>query len=169
MSFPPSSDHNPGVVSYAYTIEINNVEIGALQRFTPSSRRAAERVREIRASSGNKTKALVPGRENIEIVLDRVVIFKKPLIEYFGEVREPVPNVGVLFSSVRNGITIKETLYNPQPAGSRATAPSQAIRTISYNNCMPQAWSKTIDQGTTLIVESMTVAVQDTSVSRSAA
>ena len=158
MSFaPPVDATHDAVVSYAYSIRLNDIEIGAIQRFTPSSSRAAERIREIRASSGNKTLGLIPNREDVEATLERVTLFRKGLEKYFGEGR--VPSAEVFFASIRGGVDIIEQQFTP--AANAFTPPSTVNRQLKYSHCVPNAWSKTIDNGTTMVTESVTVTVGD--------
>lgn len=160
MGFAPSlTGANDGVVYYAYSIQLNGKEIGTIQSFSPSSTRNAERLREIRASTGTKTVALVPGREDRELTLQKVTLFKKSVLGYFGE--NEVPDPVTIFNIIRNGVDIVEQLYQPPAEGEGNTAPSTLLDTTTYKHCVPSQYSKAIELGNVFVMENVTVVCGD--------
>jgi len=132
------------VVSYAYTIKANGVEIGTLQGFNPTGNRTVERVREI-LNTLEDTFEIVPGRSEFKITIDRIETYNKNVIKALGY------NIfGESIAQVRDPITIVE----------QVTGPNGESRLITYDRCWISSWSKTIQEGQITTKENVTLEVE---------
>ncbi len=136
---PPGSR---SAVFYSYDVLMGGKKVGTLQRFNPSSERDLQRVRQI-AASATDTVEIVPGRTDRQITIDRFETYPNALIQAMGYVFQDIGEITV-------PINIVEKLFKPGVAKTEQ-------RTITYANCWPKSWSKTVQEGTVLITESMTV------------
>ena len=130
------------VVSYAYTISANGVNIGTLQGFNPSANRNLERVREILGNDSSiDTFEIVPGRTEFTISIDRIETYNAAMMKALGFTAfEDI-------SVVTDPIQILETVRDK--AGN--------TRSIEYKDCWIQSWNKTIREGTITVTESVTL------------
>jgi hypothetical protein len=132
------------VVSYAYTIKANGVEIGTLQGFNPSGSRAVERVREI-LNTLEDTFEIVPGRSEFKITIDRIETYNKSVTQALGF------NIfGESMAQIRDPITIVEQL----------TGPNGESRIITYDRCWITSWTKTIQEGQITTKENVALEVE---------
>lgn len=132
------------VVSYAYTIKANGVEIGTLQGFNPTGNRTVERVREI-LNTLEDTFEIVPGRSEFKITIDRIETYNKNVIKALGY------NIfGESIAQIRDPITIVE----------QVTGPNGESRLITYDRCWLTSWSKTIQEGTITTKENVNLEVE---------
>lgn len=132
------------VVSYAYTIKANGVEIGTLQGFNPSANRQVERVREIR-NTLEDTFEIVPGRSEFKITIDRVETYNKNVISALGY------NIfGESIAQIRDPVTIVEQI----------TGPNGESRQIVYDRCWLTSWSKSVVEGTITVKENVNIEVE---------
>jgi len=132
------------VVSYAYTIKANGVEIGTLQGFNPSANRTVERVREI-LNTLEDTFEIVPGRSEFKITIDRIETYNKNVIKALGY------NVfGESIAQIRDPITIVEQI----------TGPNGESRQIVYDRCWITSWSKTVQEGQITTKENASLEVE---------
>ncbi len=131
------------VVSYAYTIMVGNRKIGTLQGFDPSANRMLDRIREI-MNEDDDIVEIAPGRSEFTIAIDRLETYDQAMMDALGYTSfEDI-------SQVTDPIQIVETITGPVSKGS----PS---RTIVYQNCWIQNWSKTIREGTVTVTERVTL------------
>lgn len=131
------------VVSYAYTIKNSaGTPIGTLQGFNPSANRVLERVRELKRTGDNQdTYEIVPGRTDFSIAVDRIETYADTLMSALGITDlEHITNA-------TNPIQITEEVIGPLGQ----------TRTIHYENCWVQSWSKTIREGTVTVTENVTL------------
>lgn len=132
------------VVSYAYTIKANGVEIGTLQGFNPTANRTVERVREI-LNTLEDTFEIVPGRSEFRITIDRIETYNKNVILALGY------NIfGESIAQIRDPITIVEQILGPNGES----------RQIVYDRCWITSWSKTIQEGQITTKENATLEVE---------
>ena len=132
------------VVSYAYTIKANGVEIGTLQGFNPTGNRTVDRVREIR-NTLEDTFEIVPGRSEFKVTLDRTETYNKNVIAALG-----YDIFGESIAQIRDPITIVEQI----------TGPNGESRQIVYDRCWITSWSKTIQEGTITVKENVGLEVE---------
>jgi hypothetical protein len=132
------------VVTYAYTIKANGVEIGTLQGFNPSANRPVERVREI-LNTLEDTFEIVPGRSEFKISIDRIETYNKNVIKALGY------NIfGESIAQIRDPITIVEQI----------TGPNGESRQIVYDRCWITSWSKTVQEGQITSKENVSLEVE---------
>jgi hypothetical protein len=132
------------VVSYAYTIKANGVEIGTLQGFNPSGSRTMERIREIR-NTLEDTFEIIPGRSEFKITLDRTETYNKNVIAALGY------NIfGESIAQIRDPITIVEQF----------TGPNGESRQVVYDRCWITSWSKSVVEGTISVKENVALEVE---------
>jgi hypothetical protein len=128
------------VVSYSYTVlDAQSKAIGTLQGFNPSASRALERVREIMNEVAD-TKEIVPGRTDFTISLDRLEMYNSGMVKAIGFGSDDIANL-------TDPITIMEVIRGPQGQ----------TRTIAYQDCWINTWSKTIQEGTITVRESVSL------------
>lgn len=132
------------VVSYAYTIKANGVEIGTLQGFNPTGSRAVDRVREIR-NTLEDTFEIVPGRSEFKITLDRTETYNKNVIAALG-----YDIFGESIAQIRDPITIVEQILGPNGES----------RQIIYDRCWITSWSKSVTEGTITVKENVGLEVE---------
>ena len=143
MGLAPSTQT---AVYYSYDVLVNWQKVGILQKFSASSNRTLERIREI-ANSSTDTVEIIPGRTERTIDIDRFETYSKNLIMALGY--EPA-DIGDLNAP----ITIVEVMHKPD--GGK--------RQIIYQDCWPQSWSKSITVGTTTITENVKLEVTNITV-----
>ena len=132
------------VVSYAYTIKANGVEIGTLQGFNPSANRNLERVREI-LNTLEDTFEIVPGRSDFSITIDRIETYTSNVVKALGY------NIfGESIAQIRDPISIVEQI----------TGPNGESRQILYDRCWIRSWSKNVTEGTVTVRENVTLEVE---------
>ena len=128
------------VVSYSYTVlDAQSRAIGTLQGFNPSASRALERVREIMNPAAD-TKEIVPGRTDFTISIDRLEMYNSGMVKSIGFGSDDIANL-------TDPITIQEVIRGPQGQ----------TRTIAYQDCWINTWSKTIQEGTITVKESVSL------------
>jgi hypothetical protein len=136
MTLIPTSNT---VVSYAYTVLAGNKKIGTLQGFDPSANRMLDRVREIMNEDADIVE-IVPGRTDFTLSIDRLETYNAAMMDALGYASfEDI-------SEITDPIQIVETITGPVSKGSPK-------RTIVYQNCWVQTWSKTIREGTVTVTE----------------
>lgn len=133
-------------LSYMYTVQgaAGNV-IGNIQGFSPSANRTLERVRELRGDASgqaNDTVEIVPGRTDFQITVDRFETYDSSLV---GALQGPSRPLDI--SQQDTAFDITETVRDA----------SGQTRTIYYQQCWIQSWSKTIREGTITVAENVTV------------
>jgi hypothetical protein len=128
-------------VYYSYDILVNGIKVGILQRFSPTTDRALDRIREI-ANSDVDTIEIVPGRSERTVDVERFETYSKNLTMALGF--EPM-DIGEISSP----ITIVETMHKPN-GGKRQTI---------YEGCIPKRWTKQIQQSQITITETITLEV----------
>lgn len=136
------------VVSYAYTVTANGTPIGTLQGFNPSANRILERIRQI-MDEEQDTVEIVPGRSDFTLSVDRLELYEKAVFEAFGTDND--------ISKIVNPIQITEIITSPS---------TSEKRTISYQRCWIQNWSKAIREGTTTVTETVSLLPERIVVSR---
>jgi len=131
------------VVSYAYTVKANGSIIGTLQGFTPSANRNLERVREI-LNEVEDIVEIAPGRTDFQVTVDRLETYNESMVEALGfSAFEDI-------SQITDPIQIVEELRGPVALGN-------PTRTIVYERCWIQSWTKTIREGTVTVTENVTL------------
>lgn len=135
----PSTQHS---VFYAYAIHANGVALGSFTKFSPSSTRAAERIREIFAPKGPTVKEIVWGGTDITVTVTHVELYKSAMFQAFGK---QIYNLEDFIEPV----TITELMTQPTSAGG-------AQRAVHYVDCVCTDYSRDVDVGTVHIVENMT-------------
>lgn len=136
MTLIPTSNT---VVSYAYTILAGNKKVGTLQGFDPSANRMLDRVREI-MNEADDIVEIVPGRTDFTLNIDRLETYNAAMMDALGY--SSFEDI----SQITDPIQIVETITGPVSKGSPK-------RTIVYQNCWIQTWSKTIREGTITVTE----------------
>jgi len=130
-------------VSYAYTVMVGNRKIGTLQGFDPSANRMLDRIREI-MNEDQDIVEIAPGRSEFTIAIDRLETYDQAMMDTLGYASfEDV-------SKITDPIDIVEILTGPVAKGSPR-------RTIVYQRCWIQNWSKTIREGTITVTERVTL------------
>jgi PAS domain-containing protein len=120
-----------------------NRKIGTLQGFDPSANRQLERIREI-MNEDSDIFEIVPGRTEFTISIDRIETYNQAMLDALGYTSfEDI-------SQITDPIQIVETITGPVSKGSPK-------RTIVYQNCWIQGWSKTIREGTITVTERVTL------------
>ncbi len=85
MAYPQTSvPETQASVFYAYTITINNEEVGTLEKFSSKSTRSVERIREVLFSRGPETREIVWGGTDTSVDIDKVELYQKSLLELVG-------------------------------------------------------------------------------------
>lgn len=151
---------------YAYLIRLNNINVGSIQKITVNSdRQEVQRIREIGNSRGAEVKEFTWGGVNTTIDIERIELYSSSLMQALGY---------PLFYSLEDfnfTFDIQELILkanedqNPRRFGYLPLAPTleevqtgnSLIRNITYKDCIPTRWSKTVDRGTLQVVETMQV------------
>lgn len=142
MAYPNTSVPNTAhSVFYAHSIWVNSIEIGSFERFSPSSTRTTERIREILQVRGAEVKEIVWGGTDHTVSLSRVEMYHKAMMEAFGF---------AIFSieDINQSVNIVEIQTLPVGAGG-------GRKIISYEGCVASRWGKDLDTGTARVVETM--------------
>jgi len=154
---------------YAYLIRLNNLNVGSIQKITVTSdRQAVERIRELGNSRGAEVKEFVWGGVNITIDIERVELYAASLMQSLGypgfysledfnltfDIQELVYK-----ANKRPAMDAYDITYTSEGANvSIPTAPTDSlVRSITYKDCLPTRWTKTVDKGSIQVVESMQV------------
>lgn len=141
MAYPrnplPVTKHS---VFYSYSISINSVEIGSFERFSATSSRTIERIREILFSRGPLVKEIVWGGTDISVSISRVEMYRKNVLQAIGF---------EIFSleDFNQPVDIHELQMFP---GTFET------RLVTYAGCVASEMGKEVDTGTARIIETMT-------------
>lgn len=148
---------------FSHIITIQNVgPIGSLKTLNMRQSRAAERIREINAARGPVVKEIVWGGAEVELELTKIELFDSTIFKTMG-----VANITDIYSldEVNFRFDIIEIQFRPGSTTpkERDVAP-QATRVITYEQCVPTAFSKNIDSETPHIVEQMTCWVTSISI-----
>lgn len=143
MGAAPSTQSS---VYYSYDVLVNGQRVGTLQRFSPSSDRALQRVREI-ANSAVDTVEIVPGRTERRIDCERFETYNKSMIQALGYSPADIGDITA-------PITIVEIMHKPDGGKRR----------ITYQDCWPRTWSKSVQEGTITVTETMSLDITNISV-----
>ena len=149
---------------FSHIITIQNVgPIGSLKTLNMRQSRAAERIREINAARGPVVKEIVWGGAEVELELTKIELFDNTIFTTMG-----VESIYDIYSldEVNFRFDIIEIQFkagNDVTPKTRDVAP-QAQRVITYEQCVPTAFSKNIDSDTPHIVEQMTCWVTSISI-----
>jgi hypothetical protein len=147
--------------------------IGRLQSLRPSADRQVEPYRGVwpNLQDLEAGTVLVPGHVNYTLVAERFETYNESIFEVLG-----YPNGLQSMQQITQPIEIQETLRSPSHSLLIAAVTQSPIQmgaqllsdlfsqrghrkslTIVYRNCIPQAWSKTINVGSISVTESVTL------------
>ena len=147
MGYPdaeyPNGAPNLHTVFYAHTLSLNGNTIGSFGKYSTSSSRTNERIREIKNSTGPEVVEIVWGGTEITVELSRVEIYSSNLFQAMG------------FQ-----IFTLEDLNQPINIIEMQRAPNGSVRTITFEDCVASSWSKDLDTSTAHIMESMSFDVR---------
>lgn len=131
-------------VFYSYTIFVGTDAIGSLQSLTVRANRLnVERIREIYYNRGPITQDIVWGGVDITLDATRVELYSKSIYKAFGYDVNALEEINFV-------VNIMEQRRQ------RTEDNSINVRTITYYDCVPESWSRTIDTGTARVAETMT-------------
>lgn len=141
------------VPSYAYKVMINGqTGIATLQGFNVTFNRELQRVREL-GNIIDDIVEIVPGRGDFTISLERLETYSANFAQALGFT--PTTNLSTV-----NGIDSIVPSNQILPFDiieSISDFTSINKRTITYSNCWIQSYSKSVREGTLLVVENLTV------------
>jgi hypothetical protein len=147
MAYPQTSvPETQASVFYAYTITINNEEIGTLEKFSSKSTRNVERIREVLFSRGPETKEIVWGGTDTSVDIEKVELYQKSLLELVG--REIHTLEDFTFP-----VNIVEIMQLPAGLGG-------GTRVLTFVDAVCSNWGKSQSTGQARVVESMTFEVR---------
>jgi hypothetical protein len=168
----PSFSHT---VFYAYLIKVNGNLVGSIQKMSIRGERGHERIGEINyngvGEQGLQYKDILTGYEDITIDLEHIEFYTMSFMQAIANASNYTS-----LSTFNFAFDIEEYLYgqkghqalpgvaaipSPLPVVQPGTPPATSaklLRTITYVNCVPTSYSKSIDRGTIHIAETMTVA-----------
>jgi hypothetical protein len=148
-------------VFYAYTINVNGKDVGSIQKLSPKHTRESYRVGEINYERGIEWREILWGYENITLDLSHIEFYKTSLLQAIGGLSTVVALAKMNFSFVINefqyGQVASNTSGSTDKQGTQPTTDATLLRTITYLNCVPTSYTKTIDRGTIHVMEEMTV------------
>jgi len=154
---------------YAYLMRLNNISVGSIQKITINSdRQNVQTIREIGNSRGAEIKEFTWGGVDTTIDIERIELYSSSLMQALGY---------SLFYSLEDfnfTFDIQEFVYKAdndpgtvdayvdlgQDELSHIRTPSgevnnSLIRSVTYKDCIPIKWAKTIDKGTIHVIETM--------------
>ena len=153
MAYPQTAvPETQASVFYAYTITIDNVEIGTLEKFSSKSTRTVERIREVLFSRGPETREIVWGGTDTSVDVEKVELYKESLLEAVG--RDIHTLEDFTFT-----VDILEVMQLPPSLGG-------GIRTLCFEKAVCSSWGKSQSTGQARVVESMTFEVRRVTGSR---
>lgn len=132
--------NNHTVVYYQYAIMIGGRKVGSIQRFNPSTERDLARIREV-SNTGKDTAEIAFGRSATQVTVERMELNKDAILDVIAPGADFV-DIG----QINQPINIVEVVHYPD--GSR--------KTITYQDCAPKSWSKTVSVDSVTITESVT-------------
>lgn len=139
MGYPQTSVPNTmHSVFYAYSIHVNGIEIGSPERFSASSSRVVEPIREILFSRGAEIKELVWGGTDTTVNMSRVEMYQMGMLEAFGQ-----------------EIFALEDFNTPVNITEICNLPGGGKRILTFVDAVASSWGKDIDIGTVRRVETM--------------
>jgi hypothetical protein len=167
----PYFDHVP---FYAYLIRINNNTVGSIQKVSINSeRQEVQRIREIGNSRGAEIKEFVWGGVNTTLDLERIEMYSSSLMGVLGykgfysledfnftfDIQELIYKAPQDRNPAFNGspISINKLSEGFSSNISDISRSSSLLRNISYKDCIPTRWTKTIDRNTVQVIETMQV------------
>lgn len=140
-SVPETSHSTP----YSYSITLNGAAIASFERFSASSSRNVERIREILFSRGSEVVELLWAGTDTSIELSYVEIYEKAAFEAIGY---PI----YALEDFNFPVTIIEVMTLPPSLG--------GTRQIEYMDAVCSRWGKDLDPTNPKVVESMTFEVR---------
>lgn len=159
----PYFDHVP---FYAYLIRLNNLSVGSIQKITVNSdRQEVQTIREVGNSRGAEIKEFTWGGVNTTIDIERIELYSSSLMQALGyslfysledfnftfDIQELVMKSSGDSNPYRFGyLPLAPTLEEAQEGNS-------LVRNITYKDCIPTRWTKTVDRGTIQVIETMQV------------
>lgn len=147
MGYPQTAvPETQASIFYAYTITIDNQEIGTLEKFSSKSTRATESIREILFSRGPEIREIVWGGTDTTIDLEKVELYQKSLLELVG--REIHTLEDFTFP-----VNITEVMQMPAGLGG-------GQRILTFLDAVCTNWGKSQSTGQARVVESMTFNVR---------
>jgi len=139
MGYPQTSVPNTAhSVFYAYSIHVNGIEIGSLERFGASSSRTVERIREILFSRGAEVKELVWGGTDTTVNLSKVELYSAGMMEAFGQ---------EIFALEDFNMAVNITEIGTYPDGSK--------KIMTFMDSVASQWGRDRDIGTVRQIETM--------------
>jgi len=160
-------------VFYAYLIKINNQDVGTIQKMSTRGQRESYRVGEVRhtASDALKWKEILWGYETVTLDLSHLEFYGSSFLQALGgdayvslrdfnfcfdilEIQHGYAATAII--SKENGGT-GLALPNPRGGYFPAEGAIAQLRVITYAQCVPVSYSKSIDRGTIQVVEDMSV------------
>ena len=138
MAVPQSA----AAVFYAYTISSNNVEVGMIQNFSPSSTRTVERIRQIFYNTGARVVDMVWGGTDTTVEVEMMTLYKKNTFEAWG------------FQ-----IMALEDLMQKVDIVEEMTHPDGVTDRLVYHQCGWERWGQTRNTNTAHVAATCSIAV----------
>lgn len=140
------------IPSYAYKIQIDGQEgIATLQGFNVTFNRDLQRVREL-GNILDDIVEIVPGRGDFTITLERLETYSSNFAQALG-----FSGVGGAAVNGVDSVVPSNQIQSFNITETISDFTNTDKRTISYNNCWIQSYSKSVREGTLLVVENITV------------
>lgn len=166
-------------VFYAYLIRVNNKDVGTIQKMSIRGQKESYRVGEVNHNNQLAWKEILWGYETVTLDLSHLEFYNASFLQAIGGSSAIVSLRDFTFCfdilEIQHGY--KETGVDPlnnnaalptPRAGTLPTLGAAAqLRVITYSQCVPVSYSKSIDRGTIQVVEDMSV--ECTSVKKTAA
>lgn len=150
-------------VWYAYTIKIQGQEVGTLRSFAPTQTRTFEYVREIGTNGGHIFEG-VPGITDYKIHLEKVRLYTKRILDYFGiamhDIQNQIHSIDIQETTYKSAVPPDADPVNANLDGARSSnrnLGAGGIGILNYEECWITSWGKTVAVGTVLVIETMDV------------
>ena len=152
MTYPTNAVSAAGHSAwYSYAMVVQNTAgfglktIGSFSKFSPSSTRTVERVREVLNTSGAGVIDMVWGGTDTKVSLEYTQLFQADIFEALGF------NVYCL-EDMKFAFDIVESFAPPGAAAGSG-------HVLTYEMCVASSWGKDLDSGGTKVIETMEVEV----------
>lgn len=139
------------MVFYAYSIRVGSTEIGTFRQMDVTDPRTAERYRGIQ-HTGGRTAEVIPGVSSPTLSLQDVSLYSGVILEKLGYDVANIEDITFPFDVVENQ-EVPNYANVVNPAG------NPIERTSIYKDCWITRFSKSINEGTVILIQSIDVEV----------